>query len=69
MGALRRPQQQAAPQPVPEGSVHPEPRLEGRYPRWLVVSSLIAYCAVVWVIVILAGGWGIELVRTATAQP
>jgi hypothetical protein len=68
MGALRRPQQWDAPKPTPEGSAA-EPRVERPYPRWLVVSGLIFYCAVVWVLVIAAGSWGVELIRTATAQP
>ena len=67
MGALRRPQQWEAPKPRPEGSAA-EPRVRP-YPRWLVVSGLVFYCAAVWVLVIAAGSWGVELIRTATAQP
>lgn len=35
----------------------------------MVVSGLVFYCAVAWVLVIAAGSWGVELIRTATAQP
>lgn len=68
MGALRRPQQWEAPKPNPQGSAA-EARKERHYPRWIVVSGLIFYCAAVWVLVIAAGSWGVELMRTATAQP
>lgn len=68
MGALRRPQHWEAPKPTPKGAAA-EPRVEKRYPRWLVVSSLVVYCAAFWVLVVVAGSWGVELIRTATAQP
>lgn len=68
MSALRRPQQWEASKPTPQGAAA-EPRVGRPYPRWLVVSGLVFYCAAVWVLVIAAGGWGIELIRTATAQP
>lgn len=35
----------------------------------MVVSGMVFYCAVAWVLVIAAGSWGVELIRTATAQP
>lgn len=69
MGALRRPQNLDAPRPDLERSALAEPRVERRYPRWMVVSGLVFYCAVAWVLVIAAGSWGVELIRTATAQP
>ncbi|HYD71564.1 MAG TPA: hypothetical protein VEF55_00390 [Candidatus Binatia bacterium] len=69
MGALRRPQQWETPKPNPEGSASVEPRIGRPYPRWLVVSGLVFYCAAVWVLVVVAGSWGVELIRTATAQP
>ena len=69
MGALRRPQNVEAPKPTLEGSALAEPRVERPYPRWLVVSGLVFYCAAVWVLVVAAGSWGVELIRTATAQP
>jgi hypothetical protein len=34
-----------------------------------VVSGLIVYCVAVWALVIAAGSWGVDLIRTATAQP
>ena len=69
MGALRRPQNLDASRPDLERSALAEPRVERRYPRWMVVSGLVFYCAVAWVLVIAAGSWGVELIRTATAQP
>lgn len=68
MGALRRPQHLEAPKPTPEASAA-EPRVGKPYPRWLVVSGLVVYCAIFWVLVIAAGSWGVEIIRTATAQP
>lgn len=68
MGALRRPQHWESPKPTPQGS-DVEARKERPYPRWLVVSSLVFYCVAVWVLVLAAGNWGVELIRTATAQP
>lgn len=68
MGALRRPQHWETPKPSPQGSAD-ETRKKRPYPRWIVVSGLIFYCAAVWVLVIAAGSWGVELMRTATAQP
>lgn len=68
MGALRRPQHWDAPKPNHPASAA-EPRVGRPYPRWLVVSGLVVYCVAVWVLVVMAGGWGIELIRTATAQP
>ena len=69
MGALRRPLNLDAQRPDLERSALAEPRVERRYPRWMVVSGLVFYCAVAWVLVIAAGSWGVELIRTATAQP
>lgn len=69
MGALRRPQpdlerRETAPSP----DSNPELRRKS-VPRWLVVSSLILYCSVFWVLVWAVGSFGIEMVRTATAGP
>ena len=69
MGALRRPRHWETPKPIPTGSADEAPRVGRPYPRWLVVSGLIVYCAALWVLVIAAGGWGVELIRTATALP
>lgn len=69
MGALRRPQHWETPKPVPQGSAADEPRVGRPYPRWLVISSLVLYCAAAWILIIAAGTWGVELIRTATAQP
>jgi|GEM_PF-3363116 len=38
-----------------------------RPPRWLVVSGLILYCSVFWMLIWAAGSFGIDLIRTATA--
>jgi hypothetical protein len=35
----------------------------------MVVSGLVLYCAAFWVLVVVAGTWGVELIRTATAHP
>jgi hypothetical protein len=56
------------PKPAQQGAAA-EPHVGRPYPRWLVVSSLVLYCALVWALVIAAGTWGVELIRTATAQP
>jgi hypothetical protein len=68
LSALRRPQQLDSQQPALTGAVG-EPHVGRPYPRWLVISGLIAYCAAFWVLVVVAGTWGVELIRTATAQP
>jgi hypothetical protein len=57
-----------APKPTLRASAA-ETRVGRPYPRWLVISSLVVYCAVFWVLVVAAGTWGVELIRTATAQP
>jgi hypothetical protein len=68
LGALRRPEHWEALEPIPPGSAD-QPRVGPPYPRWLVVSGLIVYCAAMWAFVIVAGSWGVELIRTATALP
>lgn len=68
MGALRRPQVEPQQKPEARGAV--ERRSRPAYPRWLVVSGLILYCTVFWVLIWAAGNWGLDLVRAATAgQP
>lgn len=65
MGALRRPEldYEERVEVRPEAQAE-RPRL---YPRWIVVSSVIVYCSVFWVLVWMAGSVGIDWVRTAQA--
>jgi hypothetical protein len=69
MGALRQPQQREEVRADPRGSAHSEPYAGAPYPRWVVVSGVVIYCAVCWAIVVAAGSWGVELVRAAMAGP
>lgn len=67
MGALRRHQIDES-----QGQAAPRPKLsrppqKSPYPRWIVLSGLVAYCAVFWVVIWAAGSWGINLVRVAMA--
>lgn len=66
MGALRRLKQVEEIRQEPADSAASEPRLKP-YPRWLVASSLVLYCAVFWAVIVAAGTWGVELVRVAAA--
>lgn len=69
MGALRRPQLETEQEQVPGHQPEAAPPLKSAYPRWAVVSGLLVYCAVFWVLVVSVGWWGIELIRTASAGP
>jgi hypothetical protein len=66
VGALRRLKQIEEVRQNPTDSAATEPRLKP-YPRWLVVSSVVLYCAVFWAVIVAAGSWGVELVRVAAA--
>ena len=68
MGALRRRQHWESSKSIPAESTA-EPRVGRSYPRWLVVSSLIVYCTACWILIVVAGSWGVDLIRTATAHP
>jgi hypothetical protein len=67
MSALRRPQHLEDTRADPSRAAQVEPHAGRPYPRWMVVSGLVFYCAVFWGIVIAAGTWGVELVRMASA--
>jgi hypothetical protein len=67
MGALRRPQHLEDKGVDPQRAAQVEPYVGRRYPRWMVVSGLVFYCAVFWALVVAAGTWGVELVRAASA--
>jgi hypothetical protein len=65
--ALRRPLPE--PQPLVDNRIpesHPGVRAK-RVPRWIVVSGLVAYCSVFWLLIWAVGTFGIDLVRSATA--
>jgi len=68
LGALRRPQHWETPKLAPREAVSTKPYVGRPYPRWLVVSGVLLYCAVFWALAIAAGSWGVELIRTAMAQ-
>jgi hypothetical protein len=40
-----------------------------RYPRWAVVSGVILYCSVFWLVIWFAGGWVLSLIHSAGAAP
>jgi hypothetical protein len=39
------------------------------YPRWTVVSGVILYCSIFWVVVWFAGGWVLSLVHGGGVTP
>lgn len=65
MGALRRPELHDD----ERVEVRPEAQAERprRYPRWIVVSSVVIYCSAFWLLVWMAGTAGVAWVRTASA--
>jgi len=67
MSALRRPQPLEDNRVDPSRAAEVEPHAGRPYPRWMVVSGLVLYCAVFWAFVVAAGTWGVELVRMASA--
>jgi hypothetical protein len=67
LGALRRPEPREEDQEHLQVTVQPDERIIAPYPRWMVVSGLVLYCAVFWALIAGAGMWGVELIRTATA--
>jgi hypothetical protein len=68
LGALRRPQQHEIEEKEDlEGSAQVAAEPKSSYPRWAVVSGLIFYCALFWVVVVAAGVWGVDWVRSAAA--
>jgi hypothetical protein len=65
--ALRRPRFQAQPE---EETVFPAPQVSHsslRYPRWAVVSGVILYCSIFWLVVWFAGGWVLSLIQNGAA--
>lgn len=38
-----------------------------RPPRWVVVSGLVLYCSVFWMLIWAAGTFGVDMVRAASA--
>ncbi|HVV34223.1 MAG TPA: hypothetical protein VHC73_13430 [Vitreimonas sp.] len=57
MGALRRPQLQPELHAEPLAQSVPEPGRSERYPRWAVVSGIVVYCSICWILVWAAGSW------------
>jgi hypothetical protein len=67
LGALRRHQIE---EQDGQGESRPNlsrPPQKSTYPKWLVLSGLVAYCAVFWVVIWAAGTWGVSVVRVAMA--
>lgn len=67
MGALRRPQPLVQPRVENRASGHVPEQRQKPVPRWMVVTGLLAYCAVFWVLIWTVGSLGLDWVHTATA--
>ena len=69
MGALRRHQDEDRLPPPEEASGLDYSRAPPvkPYPRWLVVTGLLTYCAVFWAVIWAVSDWGVSLVRVALA--
>jgi len=67
VGALRRPELEDERRPEADAPESRAAAPEPKYPRWMVLSGLLVYCAVFWAVIWTAGNWGVSLVRTAIA--
>ena len=67
LGALRRPQQEPEHRPELATGEQVAASPKSSYPKWAVVSGLVLYCALFWVLIAAAGTWGVQLVHTAMA--
>lgn len=67
MGALRRHHPEMAPSASPASPEAQTVSRGKRAPKWLVVSGLLVYCSVFWMLIWAVGTFGVDMVRVATA--